>query len=134
MLLLNISVIWSISFDEVQYWVGEGSDQALVLMDWQDDSPALVWGYRFTAMTTGREMLEAIVDADERLNYNGASFINDLDFSEDNELTHVGHHADPNYWSLHLADLNNQEFSWSHFGGLSFTINRWLKFLVALME
>ena len=37
MLLLNISVIWSISFDDVQYWAGEGSDQALVLIDGLDE-------------------------------------------------------------------------------------------------
>jgi hypothetical protein len=58
------------SFDDIEFWVGSGSNQAAVAIDWFKDStddPALVWGFRWDGAATGQTMLNAIVAADPRL-------------------------------------------------------------------
>ena len=57
-------------FDDVDFWVGAGSNRAAVAIDWFKDStdePALVWGFRWDGTATGQTMLNAIVMADPRL-------------------------------------------------------------------
>lgn len=58
------------SFDDVDFWVGTGSNRAAVAIDWDKNStttPALVWGFRWDGAATGQTMLNAIVAADPRL-------------------------------------------------------------------
>ena len=58
------------SFDDVEFWVGAGSNRAAIAIDWFKDStdePALVWGFRWDGAATGQTMLNAIVTADSRL-------------------------------------------------------------------
>jgi len=58
------------SFDDVEFWVGSGSNRAAVAIDWDKNStatPAVVWGFRWDGTATGQTMLSAIVAADPRL-------------------------------------------------------------------
>ena len=58
------------SFDDIEFWVGAGSNYAAVAIDWFRDStdePALVWGFRWDGAATGQTMLSAVVAADPRL-------------------------------------------------------------------
>ena len=58
------------TFDDIDFWVGTGANRAAMVVDWVEDStepPALAWGFRWDGTATGRDMLLAIVDADERL-------------------------------------------------------------------
>jgi hypothetical protein len=57
------------SFDDVQFWVGSGANQAAFVVDWNDGkSPeSLLWGYRWDGAATGLDMFQAIVNADSRL-------------------------------------------------------------------
>ena len=58
------------SFENVEYWVGAGSNRAAVAIDWDKNStatPALVWGFRWDGVASGQTMLSAIVAADPRL-------------------------------------------------------------------
>lgn len=50
------------SFDDIQFWVGTGTNRAAVILQWNDGkSPtSLVWGYRWNGMATGMQMLTAI--------------------------------------------------------------------------
>lgn len=59
----------SATFDDIVFWVGTGSNQAALVLDWNDSKApeALVWGYRWDGTATGLEMLQAIVEADSRL-------------------------------------------------------------------
>jgi len=59
----------SFSFDDIDSWVGSGSNQAAFLVDWHDDiSPeAMVWGFRWDGKATGEDMLTAIVKSDSNL-------------------------------------------------------------------
>ncbi|WP_146568134.1 hypothetical protein [Posidoniimonas corsicana] len=58
------------SFTDIQHWVGEGANQAALIIDW-DESPAaggpLAWGYRWDGQATGRDMLLAVIAADQRV-------------------------------------------------------------------
>jgi hypothetical protein len=58
------------TFDDVEFWVGEGANRAALVIDWVEgdvDPPALAWGYRWDGAAKGRDMLVAIVAADPRL-------------------------------------------------------------------
>lgn len=57
-------------FDAIQFWVGEGQNKAALVIDW-DEAPGvgltLAWGYRWDGVATGRDLLAAVVAADQRL-------------------------------------------------------------------
>jgi hypothetical protein len=58
------------TFDDIEFWVGSGTNRAALAIDWVEnnaDSPAPAWGYRWDGTATGRDMLLAIVEADDRL-------------------------------------------------------------------
>lgn len=58
------------TFDDIEFWVGAGANRAAIVIDWSDtssDPPALVWGYRWDGAAFGRDMLKAVVAADDRL-------------------------------------------------------------------
>ncbi len=57
------------TFDDVQFWVGTGANQAALVIDWNDGKAAesLLWGYRWDGAATGFDMFQAIVSTDSRL-------------------------------------------------------------------
>jgi hypothetical protein len=65
------------TFDDIQYWVGTGSNQAAFAVQWNDGktSDALIWGFRWDGEATGEDMMKAILKVDKRfysLLYQGA--------------------------------------------------------------
>jgi len=50
--------------DNIIYWVGEGSKQAVLAVNWADT--ALAWGYRFDGTKSVADMMDAIAAADPR--------------------------------------------------------------------
>ncbi|AZB01130.1 DUF5074 domain-containing protein [Chryseobacterium joostei] len=69
----------TLSFSDVQYWVGTGSNQAAFVVQWNDSKnpDALVWGFKWDGNATGEDMLKAIAKADHRfytLLYQGTQF------------------------------------------------------------
>ncbi|MDE5762770.1 MAG: Ig-like domain-containing protein, partial [Bacteroidales bacterium] len=56
------------SFDDILFWVGEGTNRAALVVDWHDEAldHALVWGYRWNGEATGYDMISAIAAADSR--------------------------------------------------------------------
>lgn len=60
----------SFAFDDIQYWVGSGTNRAAIAIDWSDtsnDPPALVWGFRWSGTAHGSDMLAAVVADDPAL-------------------------------------------------------------------
>ena len=57
------------TFDDVQFWVGQGTNRAILVIDWADGlaPEALFWGYQWDGDATGLDMLLAVVRADWRL-------------------------------------------------------------------
>lgn len=56
-------------FEDIKYWVGKGSNQAAMVIEWHDGKhpDAFVWGYRWDGEKTGFDMLTDITRADPRL-------------------------------------------------------------------
>jgi hypothetical protein len=52
------------SFDDIEFWVGSGANEAAFVVDWHDQ--CLVWGYRWDGDATGEDMLMAICESDSR--------------------------------------------------------------------
>ena len=79
------------AFEDVEYWIGEGENEALFVVDWNDgiNPESLAWGFRFNDEPTGEEMLNQIAEADDRLEINmAAGFLNDIIFT--NGYSHEG--------------------------------------------
>jgi len=57
------------TFDDVQYWVGEGSNRAALIVQWNDgkNPDALVWGYKWNGNKTGNDMIRDIAQTDPRI-------------------------------------------------------------------
>ncbi|TWT90974.1 hypothetical protein Mal64_13730 [Pseudobythopirellula maris] len=58
------------SFDDIEFWIGEGPSRAAIALDWDGQSEtdnALVWGYRWSGTKQLSEALLEVVAADERL-------------------------------------------------------------------
>lgn len=57
------------TFDNIQFWVGEGENRAAFLVQWtkNDVKDVLVWGYRWSGTAYGVDMVQAIAKADPRL-------------------------------------------------------------------
>ena len=53
------------SFSDIQYWVGSGSSQAALVIDWADGTGtgSFAWGFRWNGTATGEDMLRAIAGA-----------------------------------------------------------------------
>jgi TPR-repeat-containing protein cell-adhesion domain protein (fragment) len=55
------------TFDNIEFWVGEGENRAALIVDWYDDGEtAMVWGFRWNGEATGLDMIKAIAKADPR--------------------------------------------------------------------
>ncbi len=58
------------SFEEIDFWTGQGENRAAIVIDWDsnsDDEESLVWGFRWTGVATGEQMLRSTLAADPRL-------------------------------------------------------------------
>ncbi len=85
----------TIAASDILYWVGEGSNQAVLAINWPDT--ALAWGYRFNGTATVQDMIEDIAEADLRFSYtieNG--YLSDFTFVCENGETLTG--ANAGYW------------------------------------
>jgi hypothetical protein len=99
--LFLVSKSFAVSFDDIQFWTGSGTNRAALVIEWSTPEsfagstvPApvadksLVWGYRFNGTATGTQMLTAILAADPRFyvladtNY-GSLFIDGVGYSLD---------------------------------------------------
>ena len=76
----------TISTSDIQYWIGTGSNEAILVVSWDEASPAqsLAWGYRWNGSITAADMLTAIDNADTRLSITGVSsgFIDEISYSD----------------------------------------------------
>lgn len=73
MLAISASATINFSASDIQYWVGTGSNQAVVVIGW-DDNPsgsnfALAWGVRWNGSCTAVNMLDTIATYDTRVAY-----------------------------------------------------------------
>lgn len=97
------------SFNDIKFWVGEGTNQAALVISWHDGSETnpdhMVWGYKWPTGETrkGLDMIKAIAQADRRM----AILIQNtgtLGFTIDG----IGYDANPNNLDV-IFDLDGAE-------------------------
>ena len=89
----------TIAPEDIEYWIGEGENEAILIVQWCDPEIALAWGYRFDGEATVENMLDDIVAEDSRLTYDGSyGILNQLFYHDDEyDLALVG-----DYWMYNL--------------------------------
>ena len=66
----------SIDPSQIKYWIGEGDNEVVFIVNWNEPDTALAWGYRFYAETvTVKDMMIDIQAADYRFGFEGESFV-----------------------------------------------------------
>ena len=59
-----------IEFSAIRYWIGEGENEVVFAVNWNEPDTCLAWGYRFDEETvTVKAVMDAIKAADPRFNY-----------------------------------------------------------------
>lgn len=83
--------------DMIQFWIGEGPDSAVFVVDFVTsefgEAMSYAWGYAFDGPTDGATMLNDISEADVNLSVNAEAFLNDILFNGLEGLA-----GDPYYW------------------------------------
>ena len=107
------------SEEMVQFWVGEGANKAVFVIDFVIDvygeAVSYAWGYRFDGTTDGATMLADIASEDVNLTINAGPFLNDILFNGLQGLA-----GDPNYWAT-WSGTNLSD--WTMNAGLATEIN-----------
>ena len=67
----------------IRFWIGEGENEVVFIVNWNEPDTALAWGYRFEEETiTVKDMMMEIQVADTRFGFVGDSFVNDITFND----------------------------------------------------
>jgi hypothetical protein len=79
----NPPVESTIDASEITYWVGTGSNQAVVAVNWSNG--AYAWGVRFNGESiTVQDALDSMAAYDYRFDYSADSYLNNITFDEGN--------------------------------------------------
>lgn len=68
----------TIAFSDILFWVGTGSNEAVMAVNWADT--ALAWGYRWDGTATVADMMAHIAAADPRFSYSGTGMVSDINY------------------------------------------------------
>ena len=95
----NAIVDATIAPEDIEYWIGEGENEAILIVQWCDPEIAFAWGYRFDGEATVENMMDAIVAEDSRLTYDGSyGILNNIFYQDDDyDLALTG-----DYWMYNL--------------------------------
>jgi hypothetical protein len=79
-----------IDASEILYWVGEGQNEIVFAVNWNEPNRCLAWGYRFDGESVLlKEVMDAIAETDKRFSYTTGEWgIEDLIFNVDADETH----------------------------------------------
>lgn len=74
----------TIDADDILYWVGEGSNDVVFIVNWCDTAIAMAWGVHFNGDSiTVADILDTIGEYDDRFDYDAASsFVNDIMYED----------------------------------------------------
>lgn len=68
---------------DIRFWIGEGENEVVFIVNWNEPDTALAWGYRFNAESiTVKAMMDEIAAEDYRFDFVGESFISDITFED----------------------------------------------------
>lgn len=120
--LKSVKADESFTMDDIQYWVGEGSNSAALVIQWNDGKTpdAMVWGYKWDGEAYGVDMVAAIAKADKRfyaLFYGGTQYGTaigglgfDLDGANTIGLVLSGNTTYPKYPVDGIVNTSNYDF------------------------
>jgi len=95
---------------DVEFWVGTGTDSSILVIDFitGTDVSSFAWGYVYSGIATGEDMLNDIAAADPNLDVAiGAGFLNDITYEN---LSGIG--GNPNFWGTWSAtNLGTWDFN-----------------------
>ena len=73
----------SIDPANIRYWIGEGENEVVFIVNWNEPDTALAWGYRFSEESiTVKAMMDDIAAVDTRFDFVGESFVSDITFND----------------------------------------------------
>ena len=106
----------TITADEIEYWIGEGENEAIFVVNWADT--ALAWGYRFANdSVTLATMMDDIVAADSRFSYSGEGMVSDINFIENGDTLGI---TPGNWWEHSINGISSMGMGqWFHNGDMS---------------
>jgi hypothetical protein len=68
---------------DVRYWIGEGENEVVFIVNWNGPDTALAWGYRFSEDEIMlKDMMLDIQSADYRFGFQGDSYVTDITFND----------------------------------------------------
>ena len=75
----------TIDADDILYWVGEGSNDVVFIVNWCDTAIAMAWGVRFNGDSiTVADILDTIWEYDDRFTFDATGgFVNDIMYEDD---------------------------------------------------
>ncbi len=70
--------------EAIRYWVGEGENEVVFAVNWNEPDTCLAWGYRFSEETvTVQQIMDDIAEADPRFAYDAAGgWLNDITYND----------------------------------------------------
>ncbi|HQB20593.1 MAG TPA: hypothetical protein PK495_08470, partial [Bacteroidales bacterium] len=73
-----------ISFEDILFWVGEGSNQSIFIVNWCSPEIAFAWGYRFSEDSVlVSKIIEDIAAADSRIVFtDGGGYITNITYKD----------------------------------------------------
>ena len=106
----------TISASEIEYWIGEGDNEVIFVVNWADT--ALAWGYRFADdSVTLATMMDDIVAADSRFSYSGEGMVSDINYIENGDTLGV---TPGSWWEHSINGITSMGMSqWFHDGDMS---------------
>lgn len=69
---------------DIRWWIGEGENEVVFIVNWAEPDTALAWGYRFSEESvTVEHMMDEIAEKDYRFSYDGANgWMSDIYFND----------------------------------------------------
>ena len=68
---------------DIKFWIGEGQNEVVFIVNWNEPDTALAWGYRFDEETLMvKDVMTAIATVDYRFDFVGESFVSEITFND----------------------------------------------------
>ena len=75
----------TIAAEDILYWIGEGDNEVIFIVNWNNPNVALAWGYRFDGESVVvKDVMDAVAAEDARFAYQeSAGFLTNLTYSDE---------------------------------------------------
>lgn len=106
----------TIDTSQILYWVGQGSNRAVLAVNWNMPDTCLAWGIRFNGTISSQDALDTIQLYDSRFTAVHPMYVDDIHFTMD-DGTVLGLYDDPtmdyNYWWINIDGVsgNNDQMT-----------------------